>query len=77
MTLAVDDPLIEGMTIARPLPLHESNRRLRALYPECPRMYGVAVMAEFAVADVTAPATDVEDANPFLITYWAPACAAS
>jgi len=48
MTLAVDDPLIEGMTIARPLPLHESNRRLRALYPECPRMYGVAVMADVA-----------------------------
>jgi hypothetical protein len=46
--LAVDDPLIQGMTIARPLPLHESSRRLRALYPDCPRMYGVAVMTDVA-----------------------------
>ena len=44
MTVSVDDPLIAGMAIARTLPLHESSRRLRELYPECPRVYGVAVM---------------------------------
>ena len=46
MTVAVDDPLIAGMAIARTLPLHESSRRLRGLYPECPRVYGVAVMSD-------------------------------
>jgi hypothetical protein len=46
MTALVDDPLIAGMTIRRILPLHESSRRLRVLYPECPRVYGVAVMAD-------------------------------
>lgn len=46
MTVAVDDPLIAGMTITRTLPLHESSRRLRGLCPECPRMYGVAVMGD-------------------------------
>ena len=46
MTVLVDDPLIAGMTIARTLPLHESSRRLRELYPECPRVYGVAVMSD-------------------------------
>jgi hypothetical protein len=46
MTVLVDDPLIAGMTIARTLPLHESSSRLRALYPECPRVYGVAVMSD-------------------------------
>ena len=46
MTVLVDDPLIAGMTIERTLPLHESSRRLRGLYPECPRVYGVAVMSD-------------------------------
>jgi len=46
VTAVVDDPLIEAMAIRRALPLHESSRRLRALYPECPRVYGVAVMAD-------------------------------
>lgn len=46
MTVAVDDPLISGMRIARTLPLHHSSRRLRELYPECPRVYGVAVMSD-------------------------------
>ena len=46
MTVLVDDPLIAGMAIARTLPLHESSRRLRGLYPECPRVYGVAVMSD-------------------------------
>src|ERR1044072_1103755 len=46
MTFLVDDPLVAGMSIARPLPLHESSRRLRELYPECPRVYGVAVMSD-------------------------------
>ena len=46
MTVAVDDPLIAGMAIARTLPLHESSSRLRGLYPECPRVYGVAVMSD-------------------------------
>ncbi len=42
MTVVVDDPLIARMSIRRALPLHESSRRLRELYPECPRVYGVA-----------------------------------
>src|ERR671933_858531 len=48
MTVLVDDPLIAAMAIRRPLPLplHESSRRLRGLYSESPRAYGVAVMAE-------------------------------
>jgi len=48
MTVLVDDPLIAGMAIRRMLPLHESSRRLRALYPECPRVYGVAVMGDLS-----------------------------
>lgn len=48
MTVVVDDPLIARMAIDRPLPLHESSRRLRALYPECPRVYGVAVMRDLS-----------------------------
>jgi hypothetical protein len=46
VTILVDDPLIAGMPISRPLPLHESSARLRKLDPECPRRYGVAVMAD-------------------------------
>jgi hypothetical protein len=46
MTVLADDPLIAGMVIARPLPLHESSGRLRELYPACPRVYGVAVMTD-------------------------------
>lgn len=46
MTALIDDPLIAGMAIARTLPLHESSRRLRELYTECPRVYGVAVMSD-------------------------------
>ncbi|EUA35547.1 hypothetical protein I552_6349 [Mycobacterium xenopi 3993] len=41
-----DDPLIAGMAIDCPLPLHDSSRRLRGLYPACPRVYGVAVLAD-------------------------------
>ncbi|MGE2721883.1 iron reductase [Mycolicibacterium celeriflavum] len=48
MTVLVDDPLIASMAIRRPLPLHESSRRLRELYPECPRVYGVAVMGDLS-----------------------------
>lgn len=48
MTAAVDDPLISRMVISRTLPLHESSRRLRELYPECPRVYGVAVMGDLS-----------------------------
>lgn len=43
---SIDDPLIAGMCIRRQLPLHESSRRLRELYPECPRAYGIAVMSD-------------------------------
>lgn len=46
MTVLIEDPLIAGMAIKRALPLHESSRRLRGLYPECPRVYGVAVMGD-------------------------------
>lgn len=48
MTVLVDDPLIAGMAIRRTLPLHESSRRLRELYRECPRVYGVAVMGDLS-----------------------------
>jgi hypothetical protein len=48
MTVFVDDPLIAAMAIARKLPLHESSRRLRQLHPECPRVYGVAVMSDLS-----------------------------
>lgn len=48
MTVVVDDPLIARMAIRRMLPLHESSRRLRELYPECPRVYGVAVMGDLS-----------------------------
>ena len=48
MTVVVDDPLIARMSISRALPLHESSRRLRELYPECPRVYGVAVMSDLS-----------------------------
>ena len=49
MTTVTDDPLIAAMTIDRMLPLHESSRRLRELYPQCPRVYGVAVLADVSV----------------------------
>lgn len=48
MTVVVNDPLIARMSIRRALPLHESSRRLRELYPECPRVYGVAVMGDLS-----------------------------
>jgi hypothetical protein len=48
MTVVIDDPLIAGMAIRQTLPLHESSRRLRELYPECPRVYGVAVMGDLS-----------------------------
>ena len=48
MTVGMDDPLIAGMAISRTLPLHESSRRLRELYPECPRVYGVAMMGDLS-----------------------------
>jgi hypothetical protein len=48
MTVVIDDPLIAGMAIRRTLPLHESSRPLRELYPECPRVYGVAVMGDLS-----------------------------
>jgi hypothetical protein len=48
MTVLIEDPLIAGMASRRTLPLHESSRRLRELYPECPRVYGVAVMGDLS-----------------------------
>jgi hypothetical protein len=42
----IDDRLIASMAIDRALPLHESSRRLRNLYPQFPRVYGVAVVAD-------------------------------
>ncbi|MCV7067517.1 iron reductase [Mycolicibacterium houstonense] len=48
MTVLIEDPLIAGMTIERTLPLHESSRRLRELYPEGPRVYGVAVVGDLS-----------------------------
>ncbi len=49
MTIMIDDPLIAAMAIDRVLPLHESSRRLRELYPQCPRVYGVAVLGDVSV----------------------------
>jgi hypothetical protein len=49
VTTVIDDPLIAAMTIERVLPLHESSRRLRELYPQCPRVYGVAVLGDVSV----------------------------
>jgi hypothetical protein len=49
VTIVIDDPLIAAMTIDRVLPLHESSRRLRELYPQCPRVYGVAVLGDVSV----------------------------
>jgi hypothetical protein len=48
MTVLVEDPLISSMAIRQTLPLHESSSRLRELYPECPRVYGVAVMGDLS-----------------------------
>ncbi|MDH6194313.1 hypothetical protein M2272_000934 [Mycobacterium frederiksbergense] len=48
MTVLIEDPLIAGMAFERTLPLHESSRRLRELYPECPRVYGVAVVGDLS-----------------------------
>lgn len=48
MTVAFEDPLIAGMAIRRALPIHESSQRLRELYRECPRVYGVAVMGDLS-----------------------------
>lgn len=49
MTTVNDDPLIAAMSIERVLPLHESSRRLRELYPQCPRVYGVAVLSDVSI----------------------------
>jgi hypothetical protein len=49
VTTLTDDPLIAAMAIDRVLPLHESSRRLRELYPQCPRVCGVAVLADVSV----------------------------
>ena len=46
MPTAVEDPLIATMAIGRPLPIHESSRRLRTLVPDSPRVHGVAVLAD-------------------------------
>lgn len=48
MSVLVEDPLIASMSIRRKLPIHESSRRLRDLYRECPRVYGVAVMGDLS-----------------------------
>src|SRR4030081_200212 len=48
MAVVIEDPLIAGMAIRQTLPLHESSRRLRELYPEGPRVYGGAVMGDLS-----------------------------
>jgi hypothetical protein len=62
VTILIDDPLISAMAIDRVLPLHESARRLRELYPQCPRVYGVAVLGDVSVRRwwplTSAPSTD-------------------
>ncbi len=49
MATLTEDPLIAAMAIDRMLPLHYSSRRLRELYPQCPRVYGVAVLADVSI----------------------------
>jgi hypothetical protein len=49
VTTLIDDPLIAAMAIDRMLPLHDSSRRLRELYPQSPRVYGVAVLSDVSV----------------------------
>jgi hypothetical protein len=49
VTTVIDDPLIAAMAIERVLPLHESSQRLRDLYPQCPRVYGVAVLGDVSI----------------------------
>jgi hypothetical protein len=49
VTTVIDDPLIAAMSIERVLPLHESSRRMRELYPQCPRVYGVAVLGDVSI----------------------------
>ena len=61
MTVVVDDPLIARMSISRALPLHESSRRLRELYPECPRVYGVAVMSDLSPSALVAVGRSARD----------------
>src|SRR5687767_4978864 len=48
MSVLFEDPLIASMTIRRHMPIHDSSRRLRELYPECPRVYGVALMGDLS-----------------------------
>lgn len=48
MSVAIDHPLISNMDIRRVLPVHESSRRLRALLPRYPLVYGVAVLNDVA-----------------------------
>ncbi|MEZ0050082.1 hypothetical protein ABIA30_001072 [Mycobacterium sp. MAA66] len=48
MTVTVDDPLIAAMDIRSMLPLHESSKRLRDLFPDGPRVYGVAIMGDLS-----------------------------
>jgi|GEM_PF-330556 hypothetical protein len=48
MTVLTEDPLIASMVIRRPVPLHESSRRLRELSPNSPREFGVAVMGDLS-----------------------------
>src|SRR6201992_277197 len=49
VTTLIDDPLIAAMTIDRVVPPSEPSQRLRQLYPQCPRVYGVAVLADVSV----------------------------
>ncbi|WP_145013352.1 iron reductase [Mycobacterium marseillense] len=44
MRAAIHHPLISGMDIRRELPVHDSSRRLRGLFPACPLVYGIAVL---------------------------------
>ncbi|MCV7382657.1 iron reductase [Mycolicibacter longobardus] len=46
MTSTGEDPLIARMVIRRRHALHESCHRLRQLHPQCPRTYGVAILAD-------------------------------
>lgn len=48
MAVVIDHPLISNMDIRRVLPVHESSRRLRALFPQYPLVYGVAVLDDVA-----------------------------
>lgn len=68
MDTHTDDPLLAKMQIHRTLPVHESCRRLRGIYPGYPRVYGVAVLADLPRRQWW-PLSSARTANRVRVTY--------